>query len=248
MPFVRRGDHLLTVLADVLYAQGRYEEAEETSRQAEETTQTGDVASEVLWRVVRAKALARRGDLETAERLAREAVDRARPSDDIRTLADTLVALAEVLAIGGREVEARPYLDEAFALYEQKEVAPATERVRALLASSLAPSDSGDHPYRRVAVERRLEPAPLAHVVAVHEDVDEGPELTLLVEEEVGDWKRVKCCADGCGVGLEAAATAGLLCEKGRQKDYGHSPTSIERTGGRSLATSSQSPPAVGET
>jgi tetratricopeptide (TPR) repeat protein len=124
----------LAVLAEVLYAQGRYVEAEEVSRQAENTTQTGDIASEVLWRAVRAKALARRGELETAERLAREAVDRARPTEDMRTRGDSLVALGEVLATGGKGIEARPYLEEALELYEQKEIAPEAEKVQAQLA------------------------------------------------------------------------------------------------------------------
>jgi ATP/maltotriose-dependent transcriptional regulator MalT len=123
----------LTVLAEVLYAQERYAEAEETSRQAEETTQAGDLASEVGWRAVRGKALARRAELESAETLAREAVERARISDSASIRADALSALAEVLSIGGRGMEARPYLEEALQLYEQKEIAPAAKRIRARL-------------------------------------------------------------------------------------------------------------------
>ena len=129
--------YLSTMLADlahVLYAQGRYDEADDVSREAEETTQPGDVASEVLWRTVRSKVLARRGEHQAAERVAGEAVEWARRTDDIRTLADALVALAEVLSIGGRRVEARPHLEEALALYEQKEVAPSAKRTRELLA------------------------------------------------------------------------------------------------------------------
>jgi class 3 adenylate cyclase/tetratricopeptide (TPR) repeat protein len=123
----------LADLADVMYAQGRYEEAEDVSRQAEETTQPGDVASEVLWRLVRAKVTARRGEFEMAEQLAGEAVEWARRSDDIRTLADALVALGEVFSIAGSREEARLHLEEALALYEQKEIAPSAKRTRALL-------------------------------------------------------------------------------------------------------------------
>jgi predicted ATPase len=119
------------VLAEVLYAQGRYAEAEETSRHAETNTQVGDVTSEVGWRAVRAKALAQRGELDAAEMLAREALKKGRSSDSPTIRTDGCLALAEVLSIGGRRAEALPYLAEALQLFVGKEIEPAVNRVRA---------------------------------------------------------------------------------------------------------------------
>ena len=69
---------------------------------------------------VRAKLLSRRGEHEEAERLAREAVRWAEPTDAIASKADTYLDLAAVLAAAGKRDEALSALAEAQALYAEK--------------------------------------------------------------------------------------------------------------------------------
>ena len=109
-----------TMLAKAVYEQGRYDEAEELSREAERSTRPNDVHSHIVWRGTRAKVLARRGELEAAEQLAREAVDFAEASDFLHSHADALTDLAEVLALAGRSEEAASAIELAIDLHEAK--------------------------------------------------------------------------------------------------------------------------------
>ena len=61
-------------LADVLWLQRHDDEAFELTRVSEETAGTGVLVASMMWRGARAKVLARRGEAEEAERLAREGV------------------------------------------------------------------------------------------------------------------------------------------------------------------------------
>jgi Flp pilus assembly protein TadD len=83
---------------------------------------------------VRAKLLARRGDLAEAERVAREALTRTQPTDDIQLRAETLTALAEVLRAADRPGESEAAFGEAVALYERKGNVVAASAIRALSA------------------------------------------------------------------------------------------------------------------
>ena len=107
-------------LSAVLYAQGRYEEAEQLTRECEQACRANDIHSQILWRSIRAKALARRRAFEEAEQLAREAVGLARTSDFLAAHADALADLAEVFDLSGARAEAADALEEAIGLYEQK--------------------------------------------------------------------------------------------------------------------------------
>ena len=82
---------------------------------------------------------ARRGDVDTGEALARDAVDLALRTDRVDTQTDALMDLAEVLRLGGRGGEAVPIVADALRRYELKEVHPAAARARALL-EELAPT------------------------------------------------------------------------------------------------------------
>jgi tetratricopeptide (TPR) repeat protein len=121
-------------LGEALYLQGRYEEAEEFARVSEDLTPPDDIASEVGWRALRAKILARRAELEQAERLSTEAVRLIEQTDALPHHADVLVSRAEVLRLAGRSEEATAALQEAIRLYETKGILPALERTRALLS------------------------------------------------------------------------------------------------------------------
>jgi tetratricopeptide (TPR) repeat protein len=107
-------------LAHTLYALGEDEESERFSRLSDEAASYDDVLSQVLWRTARAKVCARRGELERAVDLAREAVDLARPTELLNTQADALIDLGEVLQLADRAQEARAVVGKAASKYEQK--------------------------------------------------------------------------------------------------------------------------------
>ena len=134
----RMGDwgHLATLapkLADALYIQsGDDEEALRLTELAERSSTAGVADEDIGWRRVRAKLLARRGELEEAERLAREATARAALTDLLDDHAQALADLAEVLRLGGRPEESAMALDEAIHLHEQKGNFVAAETLRVL--------------------------------------------------------------------------------------------------------------------
>jgi predicted ATPase/class 3 adenylate cyclase len=130
-------------LAQALYAQGDYQEAGRFSRASQVAAAPDDVISQMLWRTSRAKILARQGDLERAEALAREAVRLGEPTDLVNTRADALSDLAEVLALAARREEALVALEEAARLYERKGNLTALQRVRSVAGElTVAPSSA----------------------------------------------------------------------------------------------------------
>jgi DNA-binding SARP family transcriptional activator len=126
---------LAAMLAEALGAQGRDEEALALTEVSEALAAADDVAAHVQWRTARGRALARRGELEEAERLAREALALGRRTPDFLHLAaDALMCLAEVLGAGGRRGEAATSAREALALYERKGNRVSAGRAAALVA------------------------------------------------------------------------------------------------------------------
>jgi DNA-binding SARP family transcriptional activator len=122
-----------TMLAQAVYAQGRYDEADKLAQDAERSARPNDVHSHIIWRGTRAKVLARRGQFEAAESLAREAVEFAEQSDFLHSHADALADLAEVHRLAGRPTEAIAAIEAAIELHEAKGNVLAVERCRALL-------------------------------------------------------------------------------------------------------------------
>lgn len=120
-------------LARALYAMGRYGEAMEFTEISERAAPADDLEPHIWLRAVRAKVLARRGEHERAEQLAREAVELVARTDWIDRHGDTLMDLAEVLRLGGRSKEAEPVVEEALGLYERKENVVSAERARRVL-------------------------------------------------------------------------------------------------------------------
>ena len=134
-------------LAEALYRQDRYDEAEQFTTISREIAAMDDVLSQVLWRSVLAKVHARRGRYAEAEKLAREAVDLMSRSDSLNTQGNTYMDLGAVLRISGREAEAAEAYAIALRLYELKGNVPSAARARSFLEScsagispSLAPS------------------------------------------------------------------------------------------------------------
>ena len=111
---------IASVLAQAVYAQGRYEEADALVAEAAHAARANDVHTQIIWRSTRAKILARRGELEPAERLAREAVDFAAGGDFLHSHAEALMDLAEVLELRGDHGEAAEAVAAAAALWERK--------------------------------------------------------------------------------------------------------------------------------
>jgi histidine ammonia-lyase len=93
-----------------------------------------DVDAQVGWRRVRAKLLARRGDVEEAERVAREAMALAARTDYLDLRAQTSADLAAVLSLAGHAQASAAAREESIRLYEQKGNIVAAKRLRSLLA------------------------------------------------------------------------------------------------------------------
>jgi class 3 adenylate cyclase/tetratricopeptide (TPR) repeat protein len=123
------------LLAEALYQLGRDEEASDVLDLVAEIAQADDVEPQLRLLHLRARLLARRGDLVEAERLAREGVALAATTDYLDLNASAQLALAEVLRASGApgEIEA---LRAALDYYEQKESLPLIERTLALLSSA----------------------------------------------------------------------------------------------------------------
>jgi tetratricopeptide (TPR) repeat protein len=87
----------------------------------------------MLWRQTRAKVIARRGERQDAEQLAREAVAIGEKTDLLNEQGDAYADLGEVLAINGRPNEADVALEQALDRYERKGNIVSAERTRARL-------------------------------------------------------------------------------------------------------------------
>jgi class 3 adenylate cyclase/tetratricopeptide (TPR) repeat protein len=90
-----------------------------------------DLKTAIAWRTVRARLLARRGDVDTAIELARAAVSLAEATDALIDHADARLALGEVLAAAGRTAEAETQSRAGRDLYARKEAQHRDDRVAA---------------------------------------------------------------------------------------------------------------------
>ncbi len=107
-------------LADVLYAQGRYAEADECLAPARDVLDRSDLMVRVAGLSVEAKLLAQAGALAEAEAFVRQAVELAEETDALTTRARAWLALADVLWLQGNAEEARAAVGNAVARYEMK--------------------------------------------------------------------------------------------------------------------------------
>ena len=107
-------------LAQALYEQARYDEADEWTRTSERSASPDDRASEMTWRATRGGVLAHRGDFVAGETLARQAVEIGRATDNPRSLGYCLLLLAEVLELAGRPEQAIPFAEEALATLREE--------------------------------------------------------------------------------------------------------------------------------
>ena len=124
---------LVALLAESLYAQGRHDEADELATVSRDNAGSEDIYSQVQWRGVRAKVLARQGSWEEAERLVRESLAMAESTDSLELRAAALTNLAEVLELAGRTNEAEAAVTQAIPLFERKGNAVAAQRSHRLV-------------------------------------------------------------------------------------------------------------------
>ena len=123
------------VLAQNLYALGRLEEADAWAGRAAELGASEDAFTQMVWRPVKAKLAACRGEHAEAERLSREAVAIGEGTDGLFDQADTYADLADVLLLAGRSDEAGAALEQALERYERKGSLAMAERTRDRLAA-----------------------------------------------------------------------------------------------------------------
>jgi tetratricopeptide (TPR) repeat protein len=128
----------VAMLGESLYRQGRGDEAMLAAVASEAATADDDLASQMMWRGVRAKVLAARGDLPQAEILAREAADLAGQTDLLAIAGDSHLNLALVLLAADRPQEAAEALEAGLELYRRKGSRASVARAERLIGS-LAP-------------------------------------------------------------------------------------------------------------
>ena len=124
---------MLAELAEVLYEQGRYAEAEDA---ADRVLAAGmaDLEHQAHGGAVRSKTLAAAATLQEAERIARAVALLTDGCDSVHIRARSILALAEVLELAGRAGEAAPWAREALRLYEAKGDVISARRTRERLA------------------------------------------------------------------------------------------------------------------
>jgi tetratricopeptide (TPR) repeat protein len=125
------------ILAEAIYAQGRYDEAAEFTVISERSAGAEDAYSQVLWRSVRAKCLARQGDTAQALGLVGELVTLVHSTDSLDLHWHTRISQAEVLGLADRTSEAETALHEAIRAAERKQNLVGVRRAREALQTLL---------------------------------------------------------------------------------------------------------------
>jgi tetratricopeptide (TPR) repeat protein len=123
------------MLGETLYRQGRWEEAGRAAGRVAELALPGDFDADFRWRALRARVLARRGEFEEAERLAREAMNIVDATDWHMQRGEAALALGEVVELAGRADEARVAYERAVESFERKGMVPDAEAARRRLAA-----------------------------------------------------------------------------------------------------------------
>jgi len=123
------------LLAETLYRQGRYDEAEELAGRTAELAMADDFDPLFRWRAVLARVLAQRGEFVEAEKLAREGVDIVEETDWHLHRGEAFTALGEVLELAGRRDEARAVYEQAIEAFELKGSLPDIEATRQRIAT-----------------------------------------------------------------------------------------------------------------
>jgi class 3 adenylate cyclase/tetratricopeptide (TPR) repeat protein len=124
---------VIILLARALIMQGRDEEAMQQIKECERLAPRIYLDAQIKWRAIRALLLARRGDIEAAERLAAEAVELTADWEQEDSTAEVEADLAHVLRLAGKDDEARHAAERALARYRRKGNLVGARRVEAFL-------------------------------------------------------------------------------------------------------------------
>jgi class 3 adenylate cyclase/tetratricopeptide (TPR) repeat protein len=108
------------MLADVLYRQGRYQDAGEFATICRELASADDVVSQFLWRCVQAKLLAQERQHEQADTIIAEAIGLISGTDWLDGQGNGFMDLAEVRRLGGRIGDALEALAQASVRFTAK--------------------------------------------------------------------------------------------------------------------------------
>lgn len=107
-------------LGEAVYRQGRFDDALHWSQVAADCAASDDAGAQFLWRSLRAKTLARRGDVDEAEALGLQAAERAARTDALSQRAQVLLDRAEVIVLSGDSSRAEAVTAEATRLLGAK--------------------------------------------------------------------------------------------------------------------------------
>jgi DNA-binding SARP family transcriptional activator len=118
-------------LAEAVLVQGRNAEALACTDLSRREGAPEDLTIQVQWRGPCAQALARRGQFDEADRLARQGVELAERTDFLDVHGNALMDLGEVLRLAGRPAEATAAARAALTLYERKGNLVSASRARA---------------------------------------------------------------------------------------------------------------------
>jgi tetratricopeptide (TPR) repeat protein len=122
-------------LAKALYAQGRLDEAQQMTEEAQAAAPPGDIDAQAQWRTARAKVLARSGQFPAAQTLLDEATALVSPTSWAVLQAEMLMDRAEVNRLAGEPEQAEASLRAALRIYQDRHATLLAERAEAALAS-----------------------------------------------------------------------------------------------------------------
>jgi predicted ATPase len=122
-------------LAKALYAQGRLDEAQQMTEEAQAAAPPGDIDAQAQWRTARAKVLARSRQFPAAQTLLDEATALVSPTSWAVLQAEMLMDRAEVNRLAGEPEQAEASLRAALRIYQDRHATLLAERAEAALAS-----------------------------------------------------------------------------------------------------------------
>jgi DNA-binding SARP family transcriptional activator len=125
-------------LAEVLYRQGRFDEAADWVALGESHTADDDLDALCLWMPVQAKLIARRGDIDRAIAVATRVVELVEASDALNRCAAVWADLGEVQSVADDPSEADAAFGRAFDLYQTKGNTVAASRIEPLARRTMA--------------------------------------------------------------------------------------------------------------
>jgi tetratricopeptide (TPR) repeat protein len=126
------------LLGMAVLAQGRVEEADRLGRRSARLATDDDLSAQVLWRRVRAVALASQDRLQEAQKLARDAVALAEQMDYLNDHAAALEDLAHVHGLAGDPTRAQDAREAALEIYRRKGNAVSSVRLERAMAEFVA--------------------------------------------------------------------------------------------------------------